>query len=143
LETFQPLPHRLEPVRELERVRWVNDSKATNVASTTVALQAMHGGFVLIAGGRDKGEDITLLAPLLSDCRRLIAYGEAAQRFQDELGDAVDLTMVGPLEDAVRTARDVAQPGDAVLLSPACSSFDQFLHYEARGDAFKQMVEAL
>jgi UDP-N-acetylmuramoylalanine--D-glutamate ligase len=143
LETFQPLPHRLEPVRELDGVSWVNDSKATNVASTTVALQAMHRPFVLIAGGRDKGEDITQLAPLLSDCRRLIAYGEAAQRFREELGNAVDLITVGPLEDAVRSARDGAQPSDAVLLSPACSSFDQFAHYEARGDAFKRMVMAL
>ncbi len=143
LETFQPLPHRLEPVRELDGVSWVNDSKATNVASTTVALQAMQRPFVLIAGGRDKGEDITLLAPLLSDCRRLIAYGEAAQRFREELGHAVDLITVGPFEDAVRSAREYARPSEAVLLSPACSSFDQFAHYEARGDAFKRMVAAL
>ncbi len=143
LETFHPLPHRLEPVRELDGVSWLNDSKATNVASTTVALQAMHGPFVLIAGGRDKGEDITRLAPLLADCRQLIAYGEAAQRFRQELGTAVDLITVGPLEDAVRSARQCAQPSDAVLLSPACSSFDQFSDYEARGEAFKSMVAAL
>ncbi|MCZ6917743.1 MAG: UDP-N-acetylmuramoyl-L-alanine--D-glutamate ligase [Gemmatimonadetes bacterium] len=143
LGTFQPLSHRLEPVRELHGVLWVNDSKATNVASTTVALRAMNRPFVLIAGGYDKGEDIKPLALLLQDCRRLIAYGAAAGRFRAELGSSVDLVTVGPLDEAVRSACACAQPSDAVLLSPACSSFDQFHDYEDRGDAFRRLVRAL
>ena len=131
LETFQPLAHRLELVREVGRVLWINDSKATNVASTTVGLSAMDRPFVLLVGGREKGEDLRRLIPHLQGCRAVIAFGEAAERFRRDLGAAVTW------------AQATAAGGDVVLLSPACPSFDQFRDFEQRGDSFKEMVAEL
>ncbi len=141
--SFPSLPHRLEHIREIDGVLWINDSKATNVASTRVALEAMDGPFVLIAGGQDKGESFEPLAPLLRECRRLIAYGATAQKFHTQLSKAVQLDVADTLEIAVRTAAETAQSGEQVLLSPACPSFDQFRNFEARGDTFKQLVGSL
>ncbi len=143
LETFQPLAHRLEPVREVGRVLWINDSKATNVASTAVGLTAMDRPFVLLVGGREKGEDFRRLIPRLQDCRAVIAFGEAAERFRRDLGGAVNLRVASSLDDAVTLAQATAAGGEAVLLSPACASFDQFRDFEQRGDSFKQMVAEL
>lgn len=143
LETFQPLAHRLESVREVGRVLWINDSKATNVASTTVGLSAMDRPFVLLVGGREKGEDLRRLIPHLQGCRAVIAFGEAAERFRRDLGAAVDLRVASSLDDAVTLAQATAAGGDAVLLSPACPSFDQFRDFEQRGDSFKEMVAEL
>ena len=143
LETFQPLAHRLEPVREVGRVSWINDSKATNVASTTVGLNAMDRPFVLLVGGREKGEDFRRLIPSLQGCRVVIAFGEAAELFRHALGGAVDLRVTSSLDDAVALAHATADGGEAVLLSPACASFDQFRDFEHRGDSFKQMVAEL
>ena len=140
LETFSPLPHRLERVRDIHGVLWINDSKATNVASTRVALDAMDRPFVLIAGGQDKGESFEPLAPLLGNCRQMIVYGATAKKFQQQLGNTVHLIVVDSLESAVRLAVDNAQSGEQVLLSPACPSFDQFRNFEARGDEFKRLV---
>jgi UDP-N-acetylmuramoylalanine--D-glutamate ligase len=143
LPSFQGLPHRLEPVREVDGALWINDSKGTNVASTRVALAAMDRPFVLIAGGQDKGEPLDSLVPFLAECRRVVAYGEAAAKIRQELGRSVETDVVATLESAVRSARGVVQAGDAVLLSPACASFDQFHDYEERGNVFKQLVGAL
>ncbi len=140
IPSFEALPHRLEPVREVDGALWINDSKGTNVASTRVALAAMDRPFVLIAGGLDKGEGLDPLVPLLTRCRRLVAYGEAGEKVQRALGESVETEVVETLEAAVRSARRVAQAGDAVLLSPACASFDQFRDFEERGDVFKQLV---
>lgn len=143
LRSFQSLPHRLEPVRELDGVVWINDSKATNVASARAALRGMDRPYVLIAGGRHKDEDFRTLAPLLTGCRVVVAYGEAAGKFEREIGAAVPLVTTGTLGDAVREARRRSHRGDAVLLSPACTSYDQFNNYEERGDAFKDLVRSL
>ena len=142
LETFRTLPHRLEPVGEVEDVQWINDSKATNVASTSVALRAMHEPFVLLAGGYDKGDDFGALAGLLAGCRRVIAYGQTAEALRRGVEAAVEVTVAATLEEAVALARSVAQPHDTVLLSPACASFDQFRDFEERGEAFRQLVTA-
>jgi UDP-N-acetylmuramoylalanine--D-glutamate ligase len=143
LETFRPLPHRLEPVREVGGVLWINDSKATNVASTRVALAAMDRPFVLLLGGRHKGEPYTGLAPLLAGrCRGVVAYGEAGPLVERDLDGAAPLERGGSFEDVVARAGRRARPGDAVLLSPACSSYDMFRNYEERGARFRALVEA-
>jgi len=144
LRSFRALPHRLEPVREVGGVRWINDSKATNIASTVVAIEAMDRPFVLLLGGRHKGEPYTRLAPLLKDrCRLVIAYGEAGPLVERDLQGKVSLERGTTFEDVVARARRAARPGDAVLLSPACSSYDMFKNYEERGATFRKLVEAM
>ena len=144
LRSFHALPHRLEPVREVGGVRWINDSKATNIASTVVAIEAMDRPFVLLLGGRHKGEPYTRLAPLLKErCRLVIAYGEAGPQVERDLKDQVPLERGTTFEDVVARARRAARPGDAVLLSPACSSYDMFKNYEERGMTFRKLVEAM
>jgi UDP-N-acetylmuramoylalanine--D-glutamate ligase len=147
LRSFRPLAHRLEPVREVHGVLWINDSKATNIAATTVAVIAMERPYVLLLGGRHKGEPYTGLAPLLArGCRRVIAYGEAGPLVEQDLTGKVPLERWGggtTFEDVLARARRAAQPGDAVLLSPACSSYDMFKNYEERGATFRRIVEAL
>jgi UDP-N-acetylmuramoylalanine--D-glutamate ligase len=144
LRSFKALPHRLEPVGEKHGVLWINDSKATNIASTVVAIEAMDRPFVLLLGGRHKGEPYTRLAPLLKDrCRLVIAYGEAGPLVEGDLKGKVPLERGTTFEDVVGRARRVAKPGDAVLLSPACSSYDMFTNYEERGGMFRRLVSAL
>jgi len=144
LRTFQPLPHRLELVREAGGVRWINDSKATNIASTVVAVEAMDRPFVLLLGGRHKGEPYTRLAPLLKTrCRLVIAYGESGSIVEQDLRGQVPLERGTTFEDVVARARRAAKPGDAVLLSPACSSYDMFKNYEERGATFRRLVEEM
>ncbi len=141
LRVFRALPHRLEPVREVNGVRWINDSKATNIASTVVAVDAMDRPFVLLLGGRHKGEPYTRLGPLLrSRCRLVIAYGEAGPLVERDLQGQVPLERGTTFADVVGRARRAARPGDAVLLSPACSSYDMFKNYEERGATFRQLV---
>ena len=143
LRSFRPLPHRLEPVREVNGVLWINDSKATNIAATTVAVIAMQRPYVLLLGGRHKGEPYTGLAPLLAKgCRLVIAYGEAGPLVEKDLAGKVPLERGSTFDDVVARASLVAQPGDAVLLSPACSSYDMFKNYEERGATFRKFVEA-
>ena len=144
LRSFRPLAHRLEPVREVGGVRWINDSKATNIASTVVAVEAMDRPFVLLLGGRHKGEPYTRLAPLLKDrCRLVIAYGESGSIVEQDLRGRVPLERGTTFEDVVARARRAARAGDAVLLSPACSSYDMFKNYEERGATFRTLVEAM
>jgi UDP-N-acetylmuramoylalanine--D-glutamate ligase len=143
LRTFQPLPHRLEPVAEVNGVRWINDSKATNIASTVVAIEAMDRPFVLLLGGRHKGEPYTRLAPLLRErCRLVVAYGEAGPVVERDLAGQVPLERGGDFADVIARARRAARSGDAVLLSPACSSYDMFANYEERGAAFRRLATA-
>ena len=144
LRTFRALPHRLEPVRIVGGVKWINDSKATNIASTVVAVESMDRPFVLLLGGRHKGEPYTWLAPLLADrCKLVIAYGEAGPLIEHDLDGKVPLELGGTFADVVARARAVATSGDAVLLSPACSSYDMFKNYEERGATFRTLVEAM
>jgi UDP-N-acetylmuramoylalanine--D-glutamate ligase len=141
---FHALEHRIETVAERDGVLWINDSKSTNVTSTLVAIRGMTRPTVLLLGGKHKGEPYSALAPELRRIgRAVIAYGEAAPLIEADLKDVVPLTRLGSsFEDVVATARHLAQPGDAVLLSPACSSYDMFDNYEHRGAVFKQLVTA-
>jgi UDP-N-acetylmuramoylalanine--D-glutamate ligase len=144
LRSFRALPHRLEPVKEVGGVLWINDSKATNIASTEVAISALDRPYVLLLGGRHKGEPYTRLGPLLAaHCRAVVAYGEARPLVVADLKGAVPVVEAGPFEQVLSEARRLATPGDAVLLSPACSSYDMFKNYEERGARFRAAVEAL
>lgn len=143
LRSFHALPHRLEPVGEPGGVRWINDSKATNIASTTVAAQAMDRPFVLLLGGRHKGEPYTALGDLLARggrCKLVIAYGEAGPIIEQDLAGRVPLERGTTFEDVIARARRAARPGDAILLSPACSSYDMFKNYEERGATFRRLA---
>ncbi len=146
LGDFAPLPHRLEPVGTVRGVRWVNDSKATNVAAAASALASLDGPIVLLAGGTDKGEDFRgLLNALRGRVRAVVAYGAAGGRMEAELGGgagrATIVTCVdGPFAEVVAVARGLARPGDTLLLAPACSSFDMFDDYQHRGDAFRALA---
>ena len=143
LRSFAPLPNRLEPIREIAGVLWINDSKATNVASAVVALEAMTRPYVLIAGGQPKGDDFSQLTGSLQSCKSVVAYGEARSALVEALQHSTTVIAVAEFEDAVECAGKKAQKGDVVLLSPACASFDQFVSYEQRGDTFKRLVEAM
>jgi UDP-N-acetylmuramoylalanine--D-glutamate ligase len=144
LASFTGLPHRLETAGTVNGVVWINDSKATNVASTEVGIRAMDRPFVLLLGGRHKGQPYTPLIPLLSGrCRGVVAFGESAPLIDADLGASARVARVETLADAVAQARSWARAGDAVLLSPACSSFDQFTNYEHRGETFRSLVAAL
>ena len=146
LATFEGVPHRLEFVRELDGVRYVNDSKATNVNAVWYALESFgREKVVLIAGGRDKGNDYAALRPLVRDrTRAIVALGESADKVMRDLGASAPVAeQAASMEDAIRRARRLARPGDVVLLSPACASFDMFENYEDRGDTFKRLVLSL
>jgi UDP-N-acetylmuramoylalanine--D-glutamate ligase len=142
MRAFRALSHRLEAVGEFGEVLWINDSKATNVSSTLVAVQGMTRPTVVLLGGRHKGEPYTaLLEPLRRTARAVIAYGEAAPIVERDLGDAVPVVRLGSdFGEVMRRARELARPGDAVLLSPACSSYDMFRNYEERGAAFRRLA---
>jgi UDP-N-acetylmuramoylalanine--D-glutamate ligase len=145
LETFEGVPHRIELVRELHGVRFVNDSKATNVAAALRALASFPGDRLhVILGGRGKHEPYGPLAAAFKRGDVGYVIGEAAAEIAPALADAgVDVVETGDLETAVAAASSAAAPGDVVLLSPACASFDQFRDFEARGDSFRKLVEAL
>jgi UDP-N-acetylmuramoylalanine--D-glutamate ligase len=143
LRSFRALPHRLEPVGEGETggVQWINDSKATNISATVVALAAMERPYVLLLGGRHKGEPYTRLADFMKRCRLVIAYGEAAPIIEQDLAGRVKLERGTTFEDVVARARRAARKGDAILLSPACSSYDMFKNYEERGATFRRLAQ--
>ncbi len=144
LKAFRALPHRLEPVAEPGRVLWVNDSKATTVSSARSAVEALDRPVVLLLGGKDKGGSFRELAPALRGARAVIAYGDAGERVAIELQGLVPLVREGHDFGAVLArARAIAQPGDAVLLAPACASFDMFANAEDRGRQFRAFVESL
>ena len=142
LRTFHALKHRMEPVGEYGGVLWINDSKATNVSSTLVALEGMTRPYVLLLGGRHKGEPYTALAePFRRKGKVILAYGEAGPIVEQDLGGLVPVERLGSsFEDVMARARELAAPGDAVLLSPACSSYDMFTNYEERGAEFRRLA---
>jgi UDP-N-acetylmuramoylalanine--D-glutamate ligase len=145
LSGFEGVPHRLEEVRTIDDVLYVNDSKATNVNAVWYALESFNRPVVLIAGGRDKGNDYTDLKPLVrKGVRAVVALGESADKVYKDLGaEAGDRARARSMEDALDRAQRFAQSGDAVLLSPACSSFDMYENYEERGNIFRRLVKTL
>jgi UDP-N-acetylmuramoylalanine--D-glutamate ligase len=147
LKNFKGVEHRLELVREWEGVMYVNDSKATNVDSVWHALQSFsqpRRPIVLLLGGRDKGNDYAVLLPLVKQhVKAIVAIGESAQNVAAAFTGVVPLKTASNMHDAVAHARALAAPGDVVLLSPACASFDWFENYEHRGRVFKEIVGKL
>jgi UDP-N-acetylmuramoylalanine--D-glutamate ligase len=144
LAGFSNLPHRTEFVIEKNGVRYIDDSKGTNVGAVVEALTATHGPVILIAGGVDKGGDYSpLRAPLKEKVKLLILIGAAREKMRAALDGACAIELAITLADAVRIAAAGARPGDTVMLSPACSSFDQFKDYAERGRVFQELVRAL
>ena len=141
LESFEPLPHRLQLVGEYGGVRWVNDSKATNASATRVALRSFDEPVVLLLGGRHKGQDYGDLKQDFDGVRGVIAFGEAAPQIVGELRDGpAPVRVASGLENVVDRAAEMAERGDVVLFSPACSSYDMFPSYEVRGERFMELV---
>jgi UDP-N-acetylmuramoylalanine--D-glutamate ligase len=144
LRQFMPGPHRLAKVGEINGVAFYDDSKATNTGAVLSALLQFAGNVILIAGGRDKGDDYGLLRAAVGEkVKRLVLIGEAAGKIEAGLQGAVEIVHAVSMEEAVELAGRVMQPGDTVLLSPACSSFDMFDNYGHRGRAFVSAVERL
>ena len=147
LPTFRGLPHRMERVAEAGGVLFINDSKATNPASAAPALAAFPPNpwprIHWIVGGLPKGEDLDECAPYFRNVAAAYTIGDAGPIFAELLAPHVPVTRSEMMAEAIRQAIEAAKPGDVVMLSPACASFDQFRDYEARGDAFRQIVEAL
>ena len=145
LRRFRGLPHRLEPVAEVDGVRYFNDSKATNVAATLRSLESFAGGVVLILGGKDKGGEFAALLPLIRQrASALVLMGKARETIAAQLGEpAVPTRKVASMEEAVQAARGLAAPGQVVLLAPACASFDAYRNFEERGEHFKRLVREL
>jgi UDP-N-acetylmuramoylalanine--D-glutamate ligase len=144
LARFPGLPHRVEFVRSVAGVSYYNDSKGTNVGAVLAALDGFPEPVVLIAGGKDKGVDFRpLRAALGRKARAVVLLGEASGRMAMELAGAAPITVAGTLAQAVCAAAEAARKGDAVVFSPACSSFDMFHNFEERGEAFRKAVEEL
>jgi UDP-N-acetylmuramoylalanine--D-glutamate ligase len=139
--TFRALPHRMELVGQSQNdVRYYDDSKGTNVGAVAASLDGFPRPFVLIAGGKHKGGSYAPLRRVLQHARALVLIGEAAPLMQKELSDVVDTHRAATLDDAVDKAAELAKPGDAVVMSPACSSFDMFRNYEHRSEVFRAAV---
>ena len=141
-ETYPGLPHRMERIRELNGVLYVNDSKATNATSTAPAIAA-YPAIHWILGGQAKSDELDACAPYYNHVRAAYVIGDAADMFEALLAPHMPVTNAGTLDAAIAAASAAAKNGETVLLSPACASFDQFRDYEARGDAFRAAVEAL
>ena len=144
IRTFRAVEHRLEFVRRVRGIDFYNDSKATNVDSALKAIEAFDNPLWVILGGKDKGSDYAPLAkPLAAKARAALLIGAATPLIATSLHGSVPLLECGTMDKAVRTAFEKAAPGDAVVLAPACASFDQFDNYEHRGRVFKQLVNQL
>lgn len=144
VNTFPGLPHRVQFVREVNGVRYFDDSKGTNVGAVEKSLTSFSSPVVLIAGGLDKESDFTPLRPLLKKyARALVLMGEAKEKMFEQLGDVVPTHFAIDMKDAVKKASESAERGDVVLLSPACASFDMFKNYAHRGEVFQEAVREL
>ena len=144
VRSFAGVEHRLEFVAEIGGVRYYNDSKATNVDATLKALDAFPGRILIVLGGKDKGNDYTVLQrPLREKAVLALLIGAAAEKIERQIAGSVAIERAGTIERAVEIASHAARPGDVVLLAPACASFDQFQNYEHRGRVFKDLVHLL
>jgi UDP-N-acetylmuramoylalanine--D-glutamate ligase len=144
LKAFEGVAHRLEFVREINGVKFINDSKATNVNSLWYALESFDEPIILIAGGRDKGNDYSKVYDLVKrKVKLIVAIGESKEKIYNEFKTLTNVIKVNSMEEAVKISFENASPGDVVLLSPACASFDMFEDYEHRGEVFKKLVNKL
>lgn len=143
LYTFKGVEHRIEYVANLKNVKYYNDSKATNIDSVIAAINSFKSPITLILGGLDKGADFKVLRKIIKKRKiSIVAYGSAAERISTTLRDAANLYLTDKLKEAIEISNKVTHPGEIVLLSPGCASYDQFLNFEQRGIFFKQTVKA-
>ena len=144
MSQFSGVPHRLEPIAEINGVTYINDSKATNMEAVQGALESFTQPIILILGGLDKGGDFRSLLPHThNNLKEVIAFGQAQDLILTALRDAVRSTSVIDLKEALELAQNCSQPGDVVLLSPGCASFDQFNNFEERGNYFRSLVTVM
>ncbi len=144
LQRFKGVEHRLEDAGSVAGVHFINDSKGTNVDAVVVALKSVSGRVHLIAGGRDKNGDFTRLLPAaVGKVENLILLGEAREKIFEQMGRHIPVVMAKSMADAVQKAFDLSRPGDTILLSPGCASFDMYRNYEERGRDFKDLVRRL
>ena len=144
MSQFRGVPHRLEPIAEINGVTYINDSKATNLDAVQVALESFTQPIILLIGGLDKGGDFRSLLPHThNNLKEVIAFGQAKELILTALRDAVRSTSVMDLKKALELAQNCSQPGDVVLLSPGCASFDQFKNFEERGNHFRSLVTVM
>jgi UDP-N-acetylmuramoylalanine--D-glutamate ligase len=144
VKRFEGVEHRIEFVAEISGVKFYNDSKATNVDSTIKALEAFDKNVIVILGGKDKGSDYTILAPLIRQrVNQIVLIGAASKKIEAQLAGVRPMVASSSMEDAVMKAMGLSQPGDTVLLAPACASFDMFDNFEHRGRVFKEEVQKL
>jgi len=144
ISRFHGLPHRMERVAEVDSVSYYNDSKATNTAATARSLESFSGGIVLILGGKDKGGDFATLLPLIRErVAGLVLMGKARDAIGAQLGEPVPTRKAPTMGEALEAAREMAVPGQVVLLAPGCASFDAYRNFEERGDDFRTRVLAL
>ncbi|MEM7563845.1 MAG: UDP-N-acetylmuramoyl-L-alanine--D-glutamate ligase [Pseudomonadota bacterium] len=144
LKTFTGIPHRSQWVAEIDSVEWVNDSKATNVGAAIASIEGRDRPVILIAGGQSKGADMSLMnAALKAQVKQVLLMGEDALLMQQAWQGVTEIEQVADMNQAVKRAQQIAQPGDCVLLAPACASFDMYEKFEARGDDFIRRVEEL
>ncbi len=144
MSQFSGVPHRLEPIAKINGVTYINDSKATNLDAVQVALESFTQPIILLLGGLDKGGDFRSLLPHThNNLKEVIAFGRAKELILTTLRDAVRSTSVMDLKEALELAQNCSQPGDVVLLSPGCASFDQFENFEERGDHFRSLVTVM
>jgi len=140
---FKGFSHRLQFTRELEGVTFINDSKATNPSSTIWALQNIKTPIILLAGGKDKGLDYSSVIPFMKKVKKINLFGEASEKIKKALNSNIESQVFSSMDEAVLASYKQAAPGDTVLLSPMCASFDMFSNYEHRGDTFMEIVNSL
>ena len=144
MERFTGIKHRLQFVRELKEVTYINDSKATNISSVIAAIKSFNSPIILLLGGKNKDSDFRLLLPHTKrHVKHIVSFGEAGGEIATAIGDAVRLNIMSSLNQAVASAHKIASPGDIILLSPGCASFDEFNNFEDRGEKFISMVNKL
>ena len=144
MKNFSGIDHRLQIIKEINEVTYVNDSKATNIHSVIVAINSFETPIILLLGGKNKNSDFRLLLPHTKrHVKHIVSYGEAGGEIAAAIGDAVRLNCVSSLSEAVASAHNLASPGDIVLMSPGCASFDQFNNFEERGEKFISLVNNL
>ena len=145
IQNFNPIPHRLELIDEINGVKYYNDSKATNIAATEVAIESFEKDLILILGGQDKGEsDFTELTPIMNNrVKTIVCYGQAGEKISKQLTPDFTCEFIQNFDDAFKKTKQIAISGDVVLLSPACASFDQFNNFEERGLKFANLVKEI
>ena len=144
MEQFTGIKHRLQLIRKLKEVTYINDSKATNISSVIAAIKSFNSPIVLLLGGKNKDSNFRLLLPHTKrHVKHIVSFGEAGGEIATAIGDAVRLNIMSSLNQAVASAHKIASPGDVILMSPGCASFDEFNNFEDRGEKFIAMVNEL